>query len=144
MDRDVIIKDIGIGLREWTFEHVDTQCRFVLTKSPAFLNLVGLETFPLLYRHLTKTSGGRVVSIPLVRAGNHQRIVHLSEGIDRVMMEKGGDLAFHYSLVVGKKTSRMIWPCPENVREMGRPEDGCADIIESIQTIMKSASSSPR
>lgn len=58
MDRDVVIKDIGIGLREWTFEHVDTQCRFVLTKSPAFLNLVGLVTFPLLYRRLTKTSGG--------------------------------------------------------------------------------------
>lgn len=75
MGAEFTIKDIGIGLCALTFEHVNTQCRFLITKSPAILNMIGIVFCPLIYRRLTRTAGGRIVSIPFICAGDRRRIV---------------------------------------------------------------------
>ncbi len=134
MGAEFTIKDIGIGLCALTFEHVNTQCRFLITKSPAILNMIGIVFCPLIYRRLTRTAGGRIVSIPFICAGDRRRISSLADGIDREMV--GRELAYDYSIIVKDHRSRMILPCLATLKEMGYPDDIYSTMIESIKKCM--------
>lgn len=135
MTNEFSIKNIGIGQCELKFKHINTQCWFVITRGPMISNL-GIVFCFLFYKKLTKTIGGRTVSIPFVNSGDHRRIRNLAGSIDREIIRQGKDLAFHYSIVVKKHRSRLILPCQAWLKEKGYSDDIYSNIIKSIKKCM--------
>lgn len=137
MINEFTIENIGIGLCELKFKHIDTQCWFVITSGPIICN-VGIVFCPLLYKKLAKTMRGRTISIPFLNSGDHSRIRNLAESIDREFIRQGRDLAFDYSIIVKGNRSRLILPCQTWLKESGYSDDIYSTIIASIKKCMNS------
>lgn len=126
------IKNIGRGECELKFKHNNTDCRFVITRGPLIFSLSIVFCF-LFYKKLTKTLGGRNISIPLIKSGDHKKIRDLSERIDREIMRQYRDLVYHYSLIVKKDKARLLLPCQAWLKENGYPDDVYSTIVTSIK-----------
>lgn len=135
--REFTVRNIGIGLCELRFEHIDTHCCFAVTKSPAILNIIGLVLCPFLYRKLTRTAGGMAVSVPYIRPGDHGRIQTLADRIEREVLRICEGLALRYSLVVGRKRSRLILPCLADLKEMGCGDDVYSNLVDALRTCLR-------
>lgn len=125
-------KNIGIGLCELKFKHANTRCWFAITHRGMMFN-IGIVFCFLFYKKLTKTTGGRTISIPLVNSGNNRIIRNIAENIDIEIIKQARDLAFDYSIIVKKDRSRLILPCQKFLKENGYADDIYLNIIASIK-----------
>ena len=135
--REFTARSIGIGLCELRFEHADTHCCFAVTKSPVLLNITGLVFCPFLYRRLGRTSGGMAVSAPYIGSGDQGRIQALADRLEREVLRICEGLALRYSLVVGRKRSRLILPCLADLKEMGCGDDVSSDLMAALRTCLR-------